>query len=228
LGKSYHPVRKDDDDLEGPFIWDTVLRLIRDHHKHFAAEGVTLQILQARAYEGAPPMLVPAIFEAKVPIASTVSVTSTINRILGTADAYITLDAFAWSRMSDQNKRACLDHQLCALDIVLGSEGEVQTDCAGRPKLTIRPPDFRVSGFKDVVARHGNDSIERIQVEHMARVLGQMSFQFMMIDPETEVGRQLFTERLQQEEMEAQAVANTISDTERAALGNVDKLFVKD
>lgn len=94
------------------------------------------------------------------------------DRAMGRADAEITLDAGWWDDASPEERKALLDHELHHIAIKIGKVG-LEKDDLGRPKIQLRKHDFQVGWFKDVAARHGNSSIERMQARQAMCDMGQ-------------------------------------------------------
>jgi hypothetical protein len=100
------------------------------------------------------------------------------DRVLGLADAEVTLDAGRWPNLTEARQLAVLDHELTHL-IVCERDGEIVKDGAGRPKLRMRQHDFQAGWFEDVAKRHGIDSIEVEQAQSLVDERGQAFFAFM-------------------------------------------------
>ncbi len=96
----------------------------------------------------------------------------TKDRVLGRADAEISLDGDWWLDASAEERAALLDHELHHIEVVTDERGTV-VDSAGRPKLRLRPHDYEFGWFKAIAARHGSFSQERLQAAKMFEESGQ-------------------------------------------------------
>lgn len=77
------------------------------------------------------------------------------------ADVRILLDGHYWKdTLPEAEKKAILDHALQYVDLQLDENNCIKTDSLGRPKLTTRDPDWKMTGFEAVARRHGEASIE--------------------------------------------------------------------
>jgi hypothetical protein len=76
-------------------------------------------------------------------------------------DAQIELDGPVWKTLSAASKKALIDHELNHLVVKCDQDtGKPKEDDLGRPVLAIRPDDFTVTGFLDVIKRHGQAALE--------------------------------------------------------------------
>lgn len=75
-------------------------------------------------------------------------------------DAELTIDAFLWEDMGMPQKIAILDHELTHLAIRLDKQGKPKLDDHGFIRLRCVNHDYDISGFYQIVRRHGMKSIE--------------------------------------------------------------------
>lgn len=68
-------------------------------------------------------------------------------------DATIAINAEAWATLSDPQRLALLDHELCHLAQALDKEGDQEVDGHGKLKWRTRRHDLEE--FSEVVRRHG-------------------------------------------------------------------------
>lgn len=90
-----------------------------------------------------------------------IAITPLYDRARGMADAKLTINAYSWERLNENQKKALLDHELMHLKTGDGA------DDLGRPQLKMRHHDWEVTGFADVAKRHRESSIESMQVLHV-------------------------------------------------------------
>lgn len=89
------------------------------------------------------------------------------DRAKGLGDAEICLDGDYWEEADEPERRSLLDHELQHLVSTL------DRDDLGRPIIKLRKHDVEVGWFKEVAARHGNHSQERIQAAKLMDTYGQ-------------------------------------------------------
>jgi len=95
------------------------------------------------------------------------------DRVLGRADAEITLDGDWWIAANDDERRALLDHELHHISVEVDSNGKAVTDDFTRPKIIMRRHDFEFGWFAVIAQRHGKASQEVIQANQMMDAGGQ-------------------------------------------------------
>lgn len=117
----------------------------------------------------------PAVKLHGWPAYAVIRVTPERDRAIGVPDAVITIDKHRWYGMSDAHQAALIDHELTHLCADDGEDGETE--------LTLQKHDWQLSGFADVVKRHGAASIEFYEMTRFkASENGQLVFGFN--DPE--------------------------------------------
>ena len=94
------------------------------------------------------------------------------DRVMGRADAEITLDGDWWKDATTEERRALLDHEMHHIAIKIDKRGLVRDDI-GRPVLQMRKHDAEFGWFKLVAARHGDNSMERLQAKQIMCDMGQ-------------------------------------------------------
>lgn len=81
-------------------------------------------------------------------------------RVLGHGDAEITIDAHQWDELSEEERRALIDHELTHLELRTDKDGFVKRDDLDRPLLKMRKHDHQFGWFDEVARRHGSASVE--------------------------------------------------------------------
>lgn len=104
------------------------------------------------------------------------------DRALGRGDAEIAIDGDWWDDASEEEQRALLDHELTHL-VPTGDCDDLR-----RPIIKLRPHDHEFGWFREVAARHGAHSQERIQARKMMELSGQY-FWPSMYEAEASAGR---------------------------------------
>jgi len=133
---------------------------------------VTVAVLAVSDIDEETGEIRPALTHNGYPAAATVKITSLKDRVLGIADAVITLDAATWADLDEAGRLALLDHELCHLQVRGGDKGLVgidrdrqldrhpRRDDHGRPVLTMRRHDWQLGGFREIAKRHGLKSLD--------------------------------------------------------------------
>jgi hypothetical protein len=144
------------------------------YHPELAKHDVTVDVLIAWHTDG----------EAAVKLhgyacAATIGVTPYKQRVLGVADAVMTVDGETWNRLAERERESLIDHELQHLEVQYDDEGETKSDDLGRPKLKLRLHDWELGGFEAIVRRHGKASIDWQSLNVTAeKVLRQLAFEW--------------------------------------------------
>ena len=104
------------------------------------------------------------------------------DQALGMPDAVILIDENLWGmRIPDpKQRRALLDHELTHLLVKRDEDGVVYNEC-GRPKLEMRQHDWELTGFAEVMKRHGDNSMELLGSSLFSGTPnGQLFFDYML------------------------------------------------
>lgn len=144
-------------------------QVVERYHGGLHDAGVTFDILVAFATKDeAGDPVGPALSHGGYAALATVRINPLKSRVLGQADALITLDGDRWDEYSERQQQAILDHEVTHLELAT-EEGETGTivlrDDIDRPKLRMRRHDHQFGWFDDVVRRHGRNSIEWSQFD---------------------------------------------------------------
>jgi Putative phage metallopeptidase len=97
-------------------------------------------------------------------------------RVWRVPDAIITIDERAWENMARETQVALLDRELEHLELARDADAQIKSDDHGRPKLNIKPCDYRISGFASVIRRHGPSAVEAEQFRQVAADYFQLIF----------------------------------------------------
>ena len=107
----------------------------------------------------------PAIMLHGHAAAATVKVNSLKDRVKGLADITIEIDGDQWPGWSEERRAAVLDHELYHIEPHENSDGSIEMDDCGRPRLTLRKHDFHFGGFAEIANRHRDSAFELKAVE---------------------------------------------------------------
>ncbi len=118
----------------------------------------------------------PAIKHQGWPACATVKINSLKDRAAGCRDARIVVDGDEWPHWSKERRLAILHHELHHLELKLDDEGQVRSDDLGRPLLKLKPHDFQMGGFYQIVKLHWAQAVEGQAVALAARELRQLDF----------------------------------------------------
>ena len=115
----------------------------------------------------------PSLKNCGFPAAAKVSLVSAKDRIHKKIDVLIMIDGAGWSQMSEDQRRAILDHEMEHVQIDLSAEPSDD----GRPKLVMKEEDYCVWGFRSVALRHGNNSMEVACAKQLLDFAGDVLWQ---------------------------------------------------
>lgn len=139
----------------GPELNKMVKKIAGDYHKSLG--NITIATVICRRTDRHENEK-NAIMTRGQEILAKIAITGLDDRVRGMADAKLTINGFTWDKLNDNQRLALLDHELQHLKAGEGA------DDLGRPSLKMRPHDWEVTGFADVVKRHGESSVESLQI----------------------------------------------------------------
>jgi hypothetical protein len=137
----------------------TLNQALASYHKDLREVGVKITVLMARAFD-ANEDPIAAVKLAGCACLAKIRVYNTKQRLLTGADAEIVVDGRTYDDLDDAQQVALFDHELSHLDLVYGLDKKLSLDDLGRPKLKTHPDDFMLTGFYDVIRRHGESANE--------------------------------------------------------------------
>lgn len=156
----------------GSDVRDLIARTLKANYPELASLGMTVDAVFVSA-QNADDEPVCALKRHGIPAAAQIQITPLSDRARGMADVKLTIDAYAWSRLSATSSAALIDHELQHIDRV-ASETDNGIDDLGRPKLKLRPHDWELAGFATVAKRHGEAAVEVIEVKRFEAEFGQL------------------------------------------------------
>lgn len=165
MAKSYSKASED--------VERTILRMRQQHHPEL--EKVSVEALFIFDLESTEPVLKHQGY----PAAAVIKITKLADRVMGIADAVVTVDRSFWLTLTPGQRDALIDHELTHLEPVYDEETGTQVfDSHERPKLEMRRHDRQFGWFDDVARRHGEQSIEIRQARMLLTETDQLYFDF--------------------------------------------------
>ena len=116
----------------------------------------------------------PAIKWGGSGAAAIVRITPLKDRQAGLADVRLLLDGDTWDSRSEAEQLAILDHECEHIEVCRDKEGAILADDIGRPKLRLRPHDWLMGGFDEVMQRHRENALETKHADSMVRKWRQL------------------------------------------------------
>jgi hypothetical protein len=165
----------------GKDVAEMIKAVMDTHHAELSNAGVTVHAIFAHSYDKESGDAIVALKTRGQSVAAKIGITSLEDRTRGAADSKLTIDAYTWERLSESRRMALLDHELTHLRLKLDEDEALKLDDLGRPQLKIRHHDWEITGFQEVVERHGEASIEALQFSRFQDEYGQL----MLFDPKT-------------------------------------------
>jgi hypothetical protein len=150
---------------------DLMEEIKNENHVDLVNAGVAIGVLVLDSEAGLSVHGYPAIAAVKI--------TGLKERTLGVEDAVIVLDRVRWEALTDDERRAVLDHELEHISVVRDNQGDPKEDALGRPKLSLQLHDFQVGGFVAIVERHGEHAAEHRVLAKINDRLKQLVLPFM-------------------------------------------------
>lgn len=161
-------------------VTEFVRCVLEDYHPALTAVEVTVSVLLVHPTEkdiekGEAPYLklhgcpTPALARA----------TPYEKRVQGLEDLTLKLDRVTYESLPEEERAAMIDHALTSVQLVVDREGELQYDDHGRPRLKPRPPDWFLSGYALVAARHGGAAREVQEFHRVSENFRQQLFSFI-------------------------------------------------
>jgi hypothetical protein len=128
-------------------------QVLNRYYPELIASKIKIGAIVQNTYE--EDELVPGLKLHGASCAATISKVSAKHRLYVPYDAQITIDGFWWDQHPDDAERmALIDHEIQHVLLVKKNEKVVITE-DGHPKFKLRPDEINITGFLNVVARHG-------------------------------------------------------------------------
>ena len=141
----------------GPDVLQMLDRAVRTYHPALAEHGVRIAVTISTDSTGGPGVL-----HGGYPAAAKISLVTRKRRVHLSADAEIEIDGRVWKRLPEPSRLALLDHELTHLEFckMIGDPPRPELTDDDRPKLELRLDDWQITGFAQVVQRHGEYAVE--------------------------------------------------------------------
>ncbi len=177
-------------------VVDLLGDVMSEHHPELAACEVTVDILMVSSHDKEGSRLPDAVKLHGYPCLATMKIVPLKQRVLGQADALLSIDELAWEDLSEEQQVAALDHELEHIEVVDEDGGFVsvdpdtsemigtpKSDDIGRPVLKLKLHDWQLGGFRNVAKRHGIHAIEVQQADECRDENGQYFWDWEKIKP---------------------------------------------
>lgn len=165
-------------------ILDKLATTIELHYPDLQESGAKIGITMVepnRDKDQAPTS--PAVKNNKTGWPCVVKIVSTEDRVHSEYDAIIKIDEDDWEDADDKRQIAILDHALAYIKVRRNKGGEIIQHDDLRPALVMNEPDFHLFGFRKVVERNRDSSLETETLKKVAGLSddqGQMLFAFAL------------------------------------------------
>jgi len=158
---------------------ESLTKIRNEHHEELRDHDVQVGLLFARAGrdQHGEATSHPIKF-AGVPVVARVRRTSVKERIWCPYDAVIEVDEDRWEGMSEDERVAVIDHELTHVVVAKDKAGAAIIGDDLRPQIAMRPDDWMLTGFAEVVKRHGRAAIEAQAIHEISEKFGQLIFDF--------------------------------------------------
>jgi len=151
--------------------------VLRRYHEELLQVEVRIgctMVRPAKDRDGRPKG--PAISKAGVTCTACIWLTTARDRIHMPYEAIIEIDADRWDTLSERERKALLDHEVTHLVLQKDKTGGPVTDDDLRPRLRTRPDEWTLTGFAEVVNRHGESALEWQAIQTLVDRYGQLLF----------------------------------------------------
>lgn len=136
-------------------LYEVMARYHRELHESEVAVALTM----ARKFDKDDEPI-PCVKCHGVSATAVCRLISAKRRVYDENEVEIEVDGLLWDHMTEPSRIALLDHELNHIKFILDAHGIVQQDDAGRPKLKLICDDFLLTGFHDIIRRHGDHALE--------------------------------------------------------------------
>lgn len=158
-------------------IIELVGSVMSEYHPDLMEAGVTIKTLWAyarRDKNGMPKG--PALKLHGYPALATIKVNSEDDRIQGKTDLTLKIDLDNWPELDGEERVALLDHELEHAVLIRDKDGQIELDNCNRPRIKLRPHDYQLGGFFNVLQRHKQRSLEAKYYGDLHRQMSQRTF----------------------------------------------------
>ncbi len=136
-------------------VMSVVRYVLTHHHQHLVDLELRVGVILVES-DGDEPAIkchgsAAAAKIARVPLK---------RRLFMPFDVLIEVDQSVWGALSKDQQRALFDHELTHVVPKRNRGGLIDLDVDGRPKLVLKPDDWVLTGFRDVVEHWGSAALE--------------------------------------------------------------------
>lgn len=156
-------------------VTQLVKAVAAEFHAELVRYEVSIDVLMANNPDG------DAVTHGGYPAQAKIRIVSLKDRAKGCKDAELIIDESNWRDLTDEQRRALIDHELQHLEVKF-KDGGVALDDLGRPKLSMRKHDWQMGWFDVIARRHGEASPEVRQASELMGRQGQLYFGFAADD----------------------------------------------
>jgi hypothetical protein len=157
-------------------VGTVIERIVNKEHGEFAScePPVTIAALWARNSDKTQP----AVKLHGYPCRATIRKTNSKERANGSADLMIVIDEAVWDSLDSGSRDGLISHEIEHVELLMkGNRAKIGHD--GRPALRLKPHDYELGGFLDVIRRHGDNSLEYQDAKTFATDQRQLLFGWM-------------------------------------------------
>jgi len=142
-------------------VVDITDKVLEDHHIEVANLETSILCLFAESTGKGLAFLKPPLTKNGQPCAAMIRQTSLVERVGGMADLVIMIDERRWEDMDENAKIALIDHELCHVSVKRDKKtSDVCYDPSGRPVFCMRPHDYEIGVFTEIIERYGMAAID--------------------------------------------------------------------
>lgn len=154
-------------------MFDLLSQMMLQYHQKLSELEVRVAIIMTKAGRKTDGSLEsPAVTKGGVSCAGVTRLTTTKERVLVNYDAVIEIDEDIWEGLTSLQQRALIDHELEHIQVVY-KDGFPDSYDDGRPKLKLIVDDWTLTGFRAIVARHGESALEYNSVFTVAETISK-------------------------------------------------------
>jgi hypothetical protein len=141
-------------------VMDLLNQVIQEHHRELVDANVTVGVLMQTKFDN-DDNEIPSLRCHGAQANAVIKIVSRKDRTHRREDSEITIDNVIWKTLSEKCQRALLDHELTHLVVKRDRKTQkFKLDDLGRPCLGMIQDDFTLTGFLDVIRRHGDAALE--------------------------------------------------------------------
>jgi hypothetical protein len=139
----------------GKYTLDLTHEVMSQYYADLLDQDLSIDFVDAFDTSGKPAVTVHG-----VPASACIRVMPLKDRAMGRGDVEITFDGYLFDRMTENQKKALIDHELYHLETKRNKDGEIKRDDLGRVEYKLRPHDREFGWFDSIARRWGKDSHE--------------------------------------------------------------------